>query len=160
MREVRSRWILAFILATLAGAGLHFLYALLPNPLVGLIAPVNESVWEHLKLSFWPFLAAAAALCHGAEDAQKAWSGFLLGLLAIPAALLSAYYVLLCGFGVSGLAVDIGLYVLTMALGFWVAARRQNAQWTGILIILTAFYCVCLLLFSLQAPPLPIFQTP
>lgn len=22
----------------------------------GLIAPVNESIWEHLKLVFWPFL--------------------------------------------------------------------------------------------------------
>ena len=47
-----------FFLSFLAAAGLgtagHFLYALWPNALTALIAPVNECVWEHLKLLFFP----------------------------------------------------------------------------------------------------------
>jgi len=50
--------LLAFIAATLAGACLHFLYELFPNPVTACFAPVKESLWEHLKLISWPSLAA------------------------------------------------------------------------------------------------------
>ena len=40
-----------------AGAFMHYFYSLSrKNVLVGLIAPVNESVWEHLKLIFLPMI--------------------------------------------------------------------------------------------------------
>jgi hypothetical protein len=39
------------------GSALHFTYALSGNnALVGVFSAVNESVWEHLKLVFWPAL--------------------------------------------------------------------------------------------------------
>lgn len=39
------------------GTLLHFTYDALGKwKPVGLIAPVNESVWEHLKMGFWPTL--------------------------------------------------------------------------------------------------------
>lgn len=45
------------ILTLIAGFFLHFLYAWTgENYFAGLIAPVNESVWEHLKLLFFPVL--------------------------------------------------------------------------------------------------------
>ena len=55
---MRRKWGLVFTLAVLGGAALHFLYDVWPNPLTAVLAPVNESVWEHLKLFFWPTLAA------------------------------------------------------------------------------------------------------
>ena len=51
----RKWWIICF-LSILAGSALHFLYDLWPNPLTAVFAPVNESVWEHLKLLFFPVL--------------------------------------------------------------------------------------------------------
>jgi hypothetical protein len=37
------------------GAALHFTFeASGNNPVVGAFSAVNESVWEHLKLPFWP----------------------------------------------------------------------------------------------------------
>ena len=47
---MKRHWLLTALGAILAGAGLHFLWQALPNPLFALISPVNESVWEHLKL--------------------------------------------------------------------------------------------------------------
>lgn len=47
---MRRKWGLVFTLAVLGGAALHFLYDVWPNPLTAVLAPVNESVWEHLKL--------------------------------------------------------------------------------------------------------------
>lgn len=157
---MRKRWVLAFLLTAAVGSAWHFLYDLFPNPLTALLAPVNESIWEHLKLTFWPFLAAAVVMTRREEDRQAAWSGFLLALLVMPLIVAAGYYLLRDGFGVSGMAVDIGLYIVAMALGFGIAARWRNGKWTGILIVLVSFFAVCLLLFSIQAPELPIFQPP
>jgi len=39
------------------GSALHFTFALSGNqPIVGAFSAVNESVWEHLKMVFWPAL--------------------------------------------------------------------------------------------------------
>ena len=47
MPKLSGRLLLAFAVTTVAGACLHFLYALLPNPVTALFSPVNESLWEH-----------------------------------------------------------------------------------------------------------------
>ena len=89
---MKRRYFLAFVLTALAGSALHFGFALCPSPLVGLFCPVSESVWEHLKLLYWPFLAAGFVLNRKAENVQAAWSGTLTGLLFMPAFLLGVYY--------------------------------------------------------------------
>ncbi len=48
--------VIGCIVTILFGVFLHFAYDLSgENMLVGIFAPVNESVWEHLKLIFLPF---------------------------------------------------------------------------------------------------------
>ena len=43
--------ILGIVFTVITGTLLHFVYDLSnENPVVGLFAPINESVWEHLKL--------------------------------------------------------------------------------------------------------------
>ena len=50
--------IIACIASILLGVFLHFAFNLFgQNSIVGLFAPVNESVWEHLKLIFVPITA-------------------------------------------------------------------------------------------------------
>jgi hypothetical protein len=45
----------------LMGSGFHFLFdAFGSNPIAGIFFPVNESVFEHLKLTFWPTIIWAA----------------------------------------------------------------------------------------------------
>lgn len=159
---MKKRWIAAFVLTALAGTALHFAYDLCPAPLVGLFAPVNESVWEHLKLLFWPFLAAGFALTWRQEDKPAAWSGLLLSQLLMPLFLLGVYYPLRAGFGVQSLAVDIGLYYLTLALGFLLSRRVSEsgrlAFLSGVLVIATGLYGAALILFTLAPPELPIFM--
>ena len=156
----KAYWI-ALIVAAVGGTALHFLYALLPNAVTALIAPVNESVWEHLKLLYWPFLAASGVLCLGADDAPRAWSGFLLEQLVMPLVLLGTYYSLRAGFGVENVWVDIALYYLTLALGFWLAYRLQKsgalAFLSGVLVILVGLYGAALVLFTMAPPNFPIF---
>lgn len=41
----------------LSGSFMHFLYSdIWPNIFISLIAPINESVWEHMKLAYIPLL--------------------------------------------------------------------------------------------------------
>ena len=68
---MKRKWLIAGFLSILAGSALHFLYDLWPNPLTAVFAPVSESVWEHLKLLYWPFLAAAFVLTKGEADGRK-----------------------------------------------------------------------------------------
>lgn len=158
---MKRRFALAFVLTALAGTALHFAYMLCPVPAVGLFAPVNESVWEHLKLLYWPFLAASFCLCFRAPDAQRAWSGFLLAQLVMPLALLGTYYTLYAGFGVECLWADIALYYLSLALGFRMAYTLEKSGrltfLAGVLVILTGLYGAALVLFTMAPPALPIF---
>lgn len=158
---MKGRYALAFVLTAAAGALLHFGYVLCPSPLVGLICPVSESVWEHLKLLYWPFLAAGFVLNRNARGAQAAWAGTLLALLAMPACLLGAYYTLESGFSFTAGWLNIALYVLALALGFSLSAKlRQTGAlcWLcGIFVILTGLYGAALILFTMVPPMLPIF---
>ena len=53
-----GKWILIGIpVIILLAFPLHFIYEWSGNQMVvGIFAPVNESVWEHLKLTYWPML--------------------------------------------------------------------------------------------------------
>lgn len=158
---MKRRWIIAWVLTTLAGVLLHFLYIWLPNPLTALIAPVNESVWEHLKLLFWPYLAAAWLLVRWEADPWQAWTGHLLALLVMPLGLLGSYYALKAGFGVERSWLNIALYALWLGIGFALArhvgASRRAAQYAPALLLAVCLWAVLLTLFTFSAPALPVF---
>lgn len=80
---------LAFLLTALAGCLLHGLYALWPNAFTALVSPIWESLWEHLKILVWPYLAAALVLTWNRPTGIRPW---LLSLLLMCAGMLGAGY--------------------------------------------------------------------
>lgn len=164
MKHEKRYFLLAALAAIIGGCALHFLYSALPNPLTALVAPVNESVWEHLKLLYYPTLLAAYLLSQCTKERHRLWSGFLIAVLAMPLFLVGVYYLLACGFGVEGLLVEIGLYAVTMAGGFalaYVLFRKGCAvRATGVLTMLVIFYGAFLVVFSFAAPQVGIFASP
>ena len=161
---MKRKWWIVCVLSILAGSALHILYDLWPNPLTAVFAPVNDSVWEHLKLLYWPFLAAAFVMTKGEADSRSSWCGLLAGLLSAPLLLLGVYYTLSCGFALRGLPVDLVLYTLAMAGGFALAWHLQKAEFPawlcGMLVIAAGVYGASLALFSFAPPELPIFLPP
>ena len=162
--SARRRYWLAALAASIAGSALHFLYVVLPNPLTAFISPINESVWEHLKLLYFPTLAAALVLSRREARPHRLWSGFFVALLAMPLVLTGWYYLLAAGFGVHSLVLDIVSYFLTMFFGFFLAYRlREGGRWEAAapwLLLPAALYGAALILFTFAAPALPIFQPP
>ncbi len=149
------------ILALTAGLGtvLHFLYTWLPIPLVGVFAPVGESPWEHLKLLYWPWLAACF-LCR--EEGLSYWAGVCLGLLGMPPFLLGVYATARWGLLIQSVGFDICLYYLTVCLGVWILHRAKfrglSPRQTGIFIMLSGLWGGTLLILSAAPLELPLFQ--
>ena len=93
----KRQLILTCIAAILAGCVLHFLYQWLPNAVTALFSPVNESLWEHVKLVFWPFLGAALILNRDRPGGMRPWLLVLPGLCALMLILGWVYHVTLGG---------------------------------------------------------------
>ena len=57
MRDLKKYCILGFIVVSIIGTFFHFIYDLTnKNTFVAFFAPINESIWEHLKLTFFPMV--------------------------------------------------------------------------------------------------------
>ena len=144
--------ILTFLVTVLAGVCLHFLYSPFPNPITALFAPVNESLWEHCKLVFWPGLSAALWLTQDRPGALRPWL-FLLPIQCVLLLILGySYHILLGG---DALWVDIFIYFLVMLFGFWAAPRFSGpfTGWKWFLPPLSSAVLAFLLLFFTLYPP-------
>jgi len=116
----KRQLIVTWIAALLAGFVLHFVYQWWPNAVTALFSPVNESLWEHIKLIFWPFLGAALILNRGRPGGIRPWLLMLPLMCVLTLALGWLYHVTLGG---EALWVDVVLYILVMTLGFRLATR-------------------------------------
>ena len=107
-----------------AGSALHFVYDWTGGwrP-VGLVAAVNESIWEHLKLAFWPGVAVA---CIQIWILSLPWSrlaavkGVSLFITAVSIVGIFSSYTAILGHNV--LWLDIGTFVLAILIGQAVSA--------------------------------------
>lgn len=63
MYMTAKRWhIIGFVFILVFGIFLHFAYELSgKDEIVGYFSAINESIWEHLKLVFWPALMFSMA---------------------------------------------------------------------------------------------------
>lgn len=116
MERSTKKMIMYFLIAAAAGVLLHFLYSWSSNPVLALISPVRESIWEHLKLLYFPLLAVSLLLGRGQGGAGR--TAWLLSLLVVCAALLGSgylYHAILRG---ESLFVDVALYLVLMGVGF------------------------------------------
>lgn len=164
VERLTRRYRIAAVLTALAGCALHFLYELLPNPLTALISPINESVWEHLKLLYFPTLAAAAILARRSPRSNRIWGGFFAAILTMPVVLTGIFYLLKAGFCTESTMIDIALYFVTIFWGFRLAYRFADNGKAGAaapwLLLPVALFGAALILFTFAAPALPLFAAP
>ena len=147
----RRQLILTSGAAILAGGLLHFLFAWFPNGATALLSPVNESLWEHGKLLFWPYLASALWLNRGRPGGIRPWLLTLLVMIPAMLALGYVYHILLDG---DLLAVDLALYAGLMALGFVLPARSSGPfRGRGWLMVIALTWVLAGLLFWFTLHP-------
>lgn len=161
------RHIWRWALVSLAGTLLHFVFAWSGNsPIVALIAPVNESTWEHLKLLFFPMLAAV--LLEYAADGKRV-SGFLsakaLGILCGMLTIVVLFYTYSGIVGHDILWADIATFLIGTAAAFWIGHRlcsrlpaALSPNWCGILLLLLP--ALSFAVFTFSPPHIGLFRDP
>lgn len=153
----RRALILAWLGAAALGTALHFLYQWAPSPATALLSPIRESLWEHIKIIFWPYLLCALWLNRGRPGGIRPWLLVMQLLCLVTLALGYGYHIVLGG---GALWVDIALYLLVMGLGFWLPGQFsgpfQGVAWAlpGVLAILLG---ALIGLFTLWPPQLLLF---
>lgn len=120
-----------FLTAAVLGTLAHFAYRWSGGALLaGVFCAVNESVWEHMKLLFFPvFLFTAAQFCVGERDGLLAARAVSVtaGLALIP----TLYYTYTGVWGDHVLWADAAIFYLSAAVTFWMddLLHRQRRLW-------------------------------
>ena len=163
---MKRKWWTVCFLSILAGSALHFLYDLWPNPLTAVFAPVNESVWEHLKLLFFPVLVYTlfeiiVLFKVSGSFLTARVLGVILGMFFI----LAAFFTYTGIIGRNFLAADILIFALSVFVTF-LSSRYLEVRCPSLNLPLLANYALLLLIvtcffsFTFSPPGLPMFQSP
>jgi len=165
MKKYVLRWeTFGIIFVFLLGALLHFVFEWSgESRIVGLFASVNESVWEHFKLGFWPMcLYAAIEYRFLYERVNNFLTAKAVAVYIIPIITGLVFYGYTAIIGEEILIFDIIIFLIAIIVGqltsYKVMTSAKLPKYTNIIspifIILLAFV---LMLFTFYPPHLPIF---
>ena len=168
MKKSLKLWQIAgFIFTGIAGVLLHFLYDWTGESL--LVAPfsaVNESIWEHMKLLFFPlFVFAFIEKRFIGNQYKNFWcaklAGIIAGLIVIPV----IYYTYTGASGVNADWFNIVIYFIAAGVAYYLETVLMK-NGTGLCKSeIPAFSVLCLLAISFIVltfvqPEIPLFKDP
>lgn len=150
------------------GSIMHFAYDLSGHlPIIGLIAPVNESIWEHLKLSFFPtffwWIITYGILKNNYNFKGKEWilSGIVSSIVST-IFIVTFYYTYTGAFGIHSLFLDIFSLLLAIIIGQILAHhiykyKKFNVFSASSLYLLFLIYIFMFFVFTFNPPHKPLF---
>lgn len=173
MDRSTKRWIIAGIpVISVVGSLMHFVYDWSGRlTAVGLFAPVNESIWEHLKLLFWPALVwwilGYLILTKKEEIPAEGWlCAAAAGLYGGPLFITAFYYTYTGAFGFHSLFLDILSFLLGTAVTQFtgLGLYPHQIKTARSLMILAAaavvLFGAAFLFFTFSPPQIPLFEDP
>lgn len=163
--KYQTRNIIRYLFVVALGIFLHFAYELSgENPIVGLFALVNESIWEHLKLVFFPMLVLTLwdmftnqrnNLCFLPARTLATLSGMVFVVVV--------YYTVTGILGFQTAALNIFIYLLGVLTVFVVEKKLQhrcNLISVKLAIVLWILFIILFVIFTIAPPALGIFIPP
>ena len=158
--------IAGMIFIIILGSLLHFTFEWSNyQSLVGVFSAVNESVWEHLKIGFWPTLLFAIIEY---RFLKKYSNNFLLGktvgIFVIPVVILVTFYSYTAILEES-LLIDVLTFMGAVIIGQLVSLkllihRKLSEKFNIISLVALIIYGLAFIIFTFYPPILPIFQDP
>ncbi len=155
----------AFVWISVIGTLLHFTFEWSgENAFVGLFSAVNESIWEHTKLLFFP--AAAFALGVSLilpKEFPSALTVFAVSVLCAMAAQTAAYYTYTGIIGQDVPFVNIAIFYACAALCsmltvYFTGKMRRWGNVPGVLLLVGV--TLCFFYWTKTPPNLPLFESP
>ena len=167
MKKSTFKWeLVGIVFIVIVGGALHFVFDFSGGwrPLA-LIAAVNESVWEHLKLGFWP---ALIYFLIEYRYIRKSSSNFLfakaIGIFLIPVAITVLFYAY-TAFIQDMLAADLIIFVVAVVVGqltsYMILTLSPLPLWVNRLgMVLLILLAIAFGTLTYYAPQLPMFRDP
>ena len=113
---------------SVAGAADHFFYDKTQWVWAAVIAPINESPWEHLKLFFFPVMLFMIVEWFWVENKSKLLFAKTVQVVAGMAFILAFFYGYTALFPDNPF-VDIASFFVAMAGGYWLSYRILNGEY-------------------------------
>lgn len=169
-KDSAKKWILIGIpVLFVIGSLMHFLYDWSDNlTLVGVFVPINESVWEHLKMTFWPMMLwwFVWYFIYGRKkgiSASQWFTSCAVAQLAFPLVILSFYYTYTGALGIESLILDIFSLFLGIVIAQGLALHvykntRFNKHWLYYSLIVLILLAIAFTVFTFYPPHVPLFK--
>lgn len=167
LNKLRHWEISGFIFVVIFGTMLHFFYKWTGNNLIaGFFSPVNESIWEHLKLLFFPALLFSIVEYFVIGKNYKNFItsksfGIMLGVLAIIATICTYQGII----GKDFLLADILVFVFGVGVTYvysWMKLNKaqgsKKAQSIGLILIM--LLGMSFIWFTMYPPHIALFFDP
>ncbi len=160
--------LIAVIIVSVIGTLAHFVFEWTDNSIIAaLLTPVNESIWEHLKLLFYPVVFYTAAEYILSQGQRKylipaRTLSLFIGMLFI----VSSYYTIVGVFGSIPDWMNITIYYLSVITVFVLSnilIKNKMKTTVNITVVSIAFIVLLISLFTVWTfypPTLNIFIDP
>lgn len=165
-RSFPTLQMIGFIFTGILGTFLHFLFDLSGNnAFVALFSAVNESIWEHLKLLYYPMvLFAVVEYFLGGKAYCHFWQGKLIGTIVGLSAIVIFYYTYTGIFGSNVDWLNIAIFFIAAALAFYaetIYIRKIGKSFSRKIAIFLLFLPILFFtIFTFFPPRIPLFLDP
>lgn len=166
LKKIKWEFVIGIIFVVFAGCIFHFAYDWTgKNGIVGLFVPVNESVWEHMKLLFFPMLFYFPVFVMiSKKDRSCVVSSYCTGILTGTSLIPILFYVYTNILKRDILVLDISIFVLCTVAAFGTVYFLNRScrlkDYSALLCGLVIVSLLCFLVFTCYPPDHIIFSDP
>ncbi len=167
MKKSLSFWQFAgFVFTGVLGTLLHFLYDWTDITFIALFSAVNESIWEHMKILFFPMLIFAVFESrYFAKEYENFWCAKLIGILVGITIIPVMYYTYTGALGVSADWFNIVIFYIAAAVAYIIETQLMKSDKNfckspKMAIIVLCIVAVVFVIFTFVPPEIPLFEDP
>lgn len=166
-KPVLTYEMIGMLFIILLGSLLHFTFEWSSYQLiVGVFSAVNESVWEHLKLGFWPALLYVIIEYRLIKrETNNFFLAKTVGVYMIPIIITATFYSYTAVTGESIFLIDILSFIVAVVIGQLTSYKlltykKLSDKYQKISLTALSLLGIAFIIFTFYPPHLPIFQDP
>lgn len=157
--------IVSTIFIIILGILLHFTFEWSNNNLlVGTFSPINESIWEHLKLIFFPSLITTIIVYfYEGKNIANYLCAKVVGIIFAIFFTITFFYTYTGIIGTNFAIVDISSFFIAVVLEQYISYKKIQSKFScnkiKVITILIIMY-LCFLIFTFIPPNIGLFKDP
>ena len=165
IKKIRNYQVFSIIFTFILGSLLHFTYKLSGgNPIVAIFSSINESVWEHLKLLFFPMvLAMIIGYFYIGKNVPNLLCSKTIGIIISMIFMVIFFYTYTGILGKNIPIIDIASFFIATIVGEFlsyvlIVNNFKSSDLISIITLIIIF--ICFIFFTYFTPNIGIFKDP